>query len=275
MKQQSKLKSEVGVKPLLRWAGSKRRLLPALVCRAPSKFNRYYEPFVGSACLFLELSPKRAVLGDMNIGLMETYRMIRSRPCQVSALLQAMPINEQYYYYIRDVAPNILTATQRVARFIYLNRYCFNGVYRENRQGKFNVPRGVKTGNLPNLDEIQFFRNALKAVDLRTGDFVDCIKDAGKNDFIYLDPPYAVAGARYSGEYGYGGFNSNDLDRLIESLRLADTKGTNILLSYTDSEYLQKAFPKWQIDKISVNRSVSGFSKNRGVVSEVLIRNYR
>src|SRR5947208_694046 len=132
-------KSDAGIAPLLRWAGSKRKLIPQLLRHVPEGFDRYIEPFGGSACLFFALRPDRAIIADLNQELIETYRTLRSHPKLVHRAVFNMPRTKRYYYAIRDRTPQALSDVEKAARFLYLNRNCFNGVYRLNHAGCFNV----------------------------------------------------------------------------------------------------------------------------------------
>jgi DNA adenine methylase len=187
--------------PLLRWAGSKRKLLPELMRHVPEAFERYVEPFAGSGCLFFSLRPRKAVLGDINSELIETYRTIAKHPKLVARSLHALRGDKRTYYRLRDhYAPE--SPVDRATRFVYLNRHCFNGVYRINRAGRFNVPRGNRTGGIPS--EAEFYRCsiALRGTELRAGDYRTCLADIGSGDFVYLDPPYASRRRNTHGEYG-------------------------------------------------------------------------
>lgn len=225
---------------LLRWAGSKRKLLPLLTINVPRRFNRYIEPFAGSACLFFSSisSPRTAILGDFNGELLDFYRVVKTRPKALFDRLRAFEESEDFYYSLRSVDPARLNRTEAAARFLYLNRFCFNGVYRTNQSGKFNVPYGTKTGRLPNLTEIQACSHALKNVAFSPGDFEVTLSEAKKGDFVYLDPPYTTS--RYRGEYGYGAFCDSDFERLREALVGLDRKGVAFLLSYSSKMQLRR-----------------------------------
>jgi DNA adenine methylase len=260
--------------PILRWAGSKRRLLPLLLKNIPKKYNRYYEPFAGSACLYLATRPSSAVLGDLNAELIGTYRAIRSYPQKVAEGLQSLPTTEEFYYWIRCFKPEDLGEIDRAIRFIYLNRFCFNGVYRTNKLGHFNVPRGTRTGDIPTLSEIENFALVLKQAELRAGDFEKCLEDVKEGDFVYLDPPYALAGKKDRGEYGLGKFITDDIQRLVNIVNKMNDKGAHILVSYAEDTTLTTLFQNWHIQNITVRRSVSGFAKSRGTVKEIFISNF-
>ena len=259
--------------PMLRWAGSKRKLLPVLMSHVPFGFARYIEPFAGSACLFFALRPEAAVLGDINENLLNTYSTIRDHPRLVARQVASWRATSAEYYRIRSLRDEELEPVHRAARFVYLNRYCFNGVYRTNRSGHFNVPRGVRTGTLPS--EQVFFRCAvaIRKAELRPGDFEHCLNDVGKSDFVYLDPPYASRGRPRFGEYGYGCFADNDIKRLVQWLQQIDRAGAAFLLSYSDTAALKALTKKWNRRRLDVRRHVAGFADHRARVRELLVSN--
>lgn len=265
---------EQSVKPLLRWAGSKRKLLPVLRQVAPAQFSRYVEPFCGSACFYLELAPEVGLLGDINSELIHFYKRVRANPNLVGKLFHAMPTTERFYYDLRAVAPDSLGANERAARFLYLNRFCFNGVYRTNREGAFNVPRGMRVGALPSLEEIASFGRVLRRAEVRVGDFESTLAECGAGDFVYLDPPYAGRGVRNRGEYGANSFAEIDVVRLRHSLESASGRGAKILVSYGDVSVVREAFSDWRVSELTVGRNVSGFLHGRRDVQELLITNY-
>lgn len=271
-----RLKDQIGQlrkSTLLRWAGSKRKLLPLLTVNVPRKFNRYIEPFAGSACLFFSVisSSNAAILGDFNEELLDFYRIVKKRPNALFSRLTTFDESKDFYYSLRAVDPSRLSRTHAAARFLYLNRFCFNGVYRTNQSGKFNVPYGTKTGRLPNLAEIEFCSRALKNVDFSPGDFELTLSKATRGDFVYLDPPYASS--RNRGEYGYGAFCDSDFERLNDALVALDRKGASFLLSYKQDESTVNAFARWNSREVSVRRHVAGFVDNRGMVTELLVSN--
>ncbi|MBK8466326.1 MAG: Dam family site-specific DNA-(adenine-N6)-methyltransferase [Chloracidobacterium sp.] len=261
--------------PILRWAGSKRKILADLVMHAPVDYLRYIEPFAGSACLFCALNPPKAVLGDINPELLHCYQVIKEHPRLLARKARSIPNDEPTYYHQRQLNPNDLEPIDRAARFIYLNRYCFNGIYRTNRHGYFNVPRGVKTGSIQ--EESIFYRLsvALRNAELRCGDFSVCLSDITAGDFVYLDPPYAVPGKRDSGEYGVGSFQVADITRLVEALHEIENKGAHFLLSYVECPTLVDLLPKaWNQTRLRVRRHIAGFSQHRTSVIEVLVSNF-
>jgi DNA adenine methylase len=262
------------VKPIFRWAGSKRKLLDELVDRSPEKYSRYIEPFAGSACLFFALRPQDAVLADCNAELIATYSTIRNHPWLVHRMASGWPVTTKFYYEIREsvtAAPSPITAA---ARFVYLNRYCFNGVFRTNRSGDFNVPMGTGMGDFPPASSFYRCSIALRHAKLRAQDFAECLQDVRTDDFVYLDPPYAKEKGRFRGEYGYGSFSVADIDRLLECLVSIDRKGAKFLLSYSYCREIGSALKKWDHKSLLVRRHVAGFSQDRARVREALIANY-
>lgn len=259
--------------PVFRWAGSKRQLLPTLLSLIPSEIDRYYEPFLGSGCLFFALRPQRAVLGDMNEELIASYRVLAAHPRRLHEAAARMPDTKAFYYRIRSTT-TFENPLERAARFVYLNRFAFNGVFRCNRAGLFNVPRGRRTGNLPESKRFSRCAYALRNAELRACDFERCVQDAGSRDFLYLDPPYAKSHARFRGEYGYGSFAVADLERLFRLLLDLDKRGTKFLLSYSYCRDIQPLIQRWHCRRLLVQRHVAGFGSHRGQKREVLIANY-
>jgi DNA adenine methylase len=246
-------------------------MIPMLVRASPTKYARYVEPFAGSASLFFSLRPKNAVLGDLNHELIETYQAVRDSPSKVGRLARSFEDTEAAYYRIRDDVSPGKEVIFRAARFIYLNRHCFNGVYRTNKLGHFNVPRGTKTGS---IQDERFFSDCAKlfaSVKFIAGDFTKTLKHVRKGDFVYLDPPYSKEGRRPSGEYGYGSFEEKDLNRLNDELERIDRLGAVFLLSY--STELENLRSDWSTSYARVQRSVAGFAEKRTEVREILVSN--
>lgn len=264
----------MSIRPILRWAGSKRKLLPYLLASAPISYKRYIEPFLGSGCFFLALQPARALLGDFNVDLMAMYSVLRRCPGALALRVHSMPNTMKYYYQLRSQDQSELRSIDRAARFIYLNRFCFNGVYRENRAGKFNVPRGSHTGKLPSIDEFRECAKAFRRAVLCSGDFEKCLKNVRKGDFVYLDPPYATSRRQNDGEYGYDCFTEKDIPRLVTALKVGHDRGASILLSYSSMPLLRKELPDWNFREIKIRRNIAGFSHQRLDVTEVLVSNY-
>ena len=264
---------EVSRSPL-RWAGSKRKLVPTLERLAPARFKRYVEPFCGSLCLYVALKPTSALVGDINEELVNFYRMIAWRPKAIANAIHDLSEDEATYYELRSHDPHTLGQQARAVRFLYLNRFCFNGVYRTNRQGQFNVARGKHMGRIPPIQELIEFGRLMRRATVRQCDFQELVDAAERGDFLYLDPPYAGRGVRDRGEYGVGAFKEEDLDRLSESLHRASARGVKVLLSYADLPDIRSRFHNWNVTKLEIARNVAGFASARSSVSELILRNY-
>jgi len=259
---------------LIRWAGSKRKLIPVLRKSVPTSFERYIEPFCGSISLFLELPRSKAILSDINDELINFYKMVKTSPSYISFEMSKLESTEENYYRVRSLNPADLSRKERAVRFFFLNRHCFNGVYRTNKLGLFNVPYGSKLTSIPSAAEVMDFSRFVRGVTFECADFEAIISRAQLNDFVYVDPPYAGRDVKDRGEYGQIKFSELDIGRLHLALVQASTRGAKILLSYADIPLIRQTFAGWHIETVSVGRSVSGFSKGRMKVNEVLIKNF-
>lgn len=230
---------------------------------------------MGSACLFFYLRPEHALLSDINTELVEAFAAVRDYPDSVYRRLTQFPLGEKGYYLVRAMDQHCLTSVERGARFIYLNRFCFNGLYRTNQAGKFNVPySSAKTGRLLNWSEFVACSKELENIELRCGDFQDVLNDEIKpGDFVYLDPPYAQANQRISLQYGPQSFGLEDIDRLRSTVKEIDRKGAHFVLSYADCDEATEAFGKWKSQKVSTYRNIAGFAVHRGPAMELIFSN--
>ena len=262
--------------PFLRWAGSKRKILPTLVEYWRSDYQRYIEPFVGCAALFFRLQPIVAVLGDINTELIEVYEIVRENPDTFHEALAALPTGEKQYYRIRREVPESLSKFCRAVRFVYLNRHCFNGIYRTNSNGRFNVPYGgAKPGGIPPVESFRKCSQLLQRATLRACDFGHLLRDTRKGDFVYIDPPYAVKSRRIFCEYGPREFSNSDIERLAHHLRRMDSRGVHFVVSYADSVEARRSFAEWKIKRIRVRRHVAGFSSARRMAYELVTTNIK
>jgi len=260
--------------PFLRWAGSKRRLVPILRSYWRPHYNRYLEPFAGSACLFFSLNPPSAILGDLNGELISTYMEVKYRLNGLLAKLSTLHRSRREYKKLRSLHPEALNPCARAARFIYLNRYCFNGLYRTNLKGEFNVPYGgEKSGNVPSAELLRECSKQLMKTRLVAGDFERVLQHARKGDFIYMDPPFAVRARRVFNEYHPDTFQGDDINRLRQWLEKLDRKGISFLVSYAESaeaDILARGFHR---RRVSVRRNIAGFAADRSDSNEILISN--
>lgn len=260
---------------LLRWAGSKAKLLPDLKRVAPREYQRYIEPFAGSACLFFAIEPHRAILGDINPELANLYNAIKTSPQEVYEALTGIPANADGYYRLRAVDPHCITNSQRAARLIFLMKACFNGVYRTNMRGEFNVPMGNRVYALPTLQELIRASVQMQNAEILLGDYAKTIELSAPGDWIYLDPPYRNA-ARYRGEYGYAAdFNKDHMTLFIERARRLADNGRFVTVSYYYDEGLIASFPGWFVHRASARRSVAGNTRSRGRVAELILTSYQ
>jgi len=262
------------IRPFLRWAGSKRRQIPILQQFWNPNYTRYLEPFAGSSCLFFAIRPASAILADKNRELIEAYEVLREDPQYLFTSLAALPRNKTTYYYERSRHPQNLSRFERAVRFIYLNRNCFNGIYRTNLSGQFNVPfGGERTGAEITLRELIACADALETAKIRCWDFGQTLRCAKKGDFVYIDPPYAVSGRRVFREYGAKMFDLNDVERLKNHLKNMHERGAEFVVSYADSSEGRSISADWSSKRIRVARQVAGFSGSRRHAYELLITN--
>jgi DNA adenine methylase len=263
-------------KPILRWAGSKKRSLEYLLSTAPEQFERYIEPFAGSACLFFNLLPPKAVLGDINPQLIEFYRTVTRHGGRVFDIFSDLKRNSKTYYRVRDIYPSEAGVIRRAAYFFYLNRNCFNGIFRVNKSGKFNVPfSNSRVPAYPTKDEFLDSIKALASAKLDCSDFMKlCNKHVRKGDFVYLDPPYYVPKQRVFREYVPHDFASDDVARLSRTLQLIDARSARFLMNYPDCDMMRTIARRWSYHPIEIRRTISGKSESRGISRELLIYNF-
>jgi len=260
--------------PIFRWAGSKRQISHLLFEGFPASFERYVEPFCGSASLFFLLEPPQALLSDINPELTTTYQTIKRNHHKIKEIVESMVDDKDYYNSIRSINPKTLNNIERSARFIYLNRLCFNGLYRTNRSGDFNVPySGNRTRTLEIGNTLKDAALLLKNTQIECCDFLETIRSTKKGDFAYIDPPYATKEKGFC-EYSASPFNTSNLQTLIKELNRADKRGVKFLVSYANCEEIRSLTSKWEIKTIAVRRNISGFSGHRRFAEEVMIKNY-
>lgn len=261
------------MEPLLKWPGGKRQLLPKLLTFIPKSFRRYVEPFFGSGALFFSLTPSQALISDTNEDLMNCYQIIRNNPKLLTDQLAKMKNNAEEYYKTRASRPK--GSIQKAARFIYLTRLSFNGIYRVNRKGLFNVPYGYRTWlPAPDPKRIRSISNVLKNCEMQSGDFADTLSVCQKDDFIYLDPPYTVA----HGENGFLKYNANlfawdDQIRLADCARDLQKKGCKILMSNASHESIRNLYSTFKIIEVTRSSTIAASSAYRRYVQELIITN--
>jgi DNA adenine methylase len=260
-------------RPFLRWAGSKRKQLSRLAFFWSSDHERYVEPFAGSACLFFELAPKAAVLGDSNRDLIEVYRVVRDEPERLYARLRRIQRDLPTYLRWRRLKPVSLDRETRALRFLYLNRNCFNGIYRTNMNGEFNVPMGTRLGEYFGKNDLLHCSKLLQRSTLVAGDFAKTLDRVKAGDFVYLDPPYAVKSRRIFREYGKKIFSTADIPRLSESLMEIVKRDADFLVSYADCAEARVLANEWNSVRLPIKRHIAGFAGDRKKAYEWLISN--
>lgn len=261
--------------PFLRWAGSKRKQVTRLALFWSPNHKRYVEPFAGSACLFFEIAPKVAVLGDSNEELIEVYRVVRDEPERLYRRLCRIGRDPATYLRWRYLKPETLDRETRALRFLYLNRNCFNGIYRTNLRGEFNVPMGTRLGEYFSRDDLLRCCRLLRSSTLVAGDFAKTLERVTAGDFVYLDPPYAVTSRRIFREYGKETFDTADIPRLSESLTEIVRRKADFLVSYADCAEARQLARKWFSVRLPIKRHIAGFAGCRKTAYEWLISNRR
>lgn len=263
-------------KPFLRWAGSKRSVVKKLAQNTPPNFTRYFEPFVGSGALFFHLRPMEAVLSDLNWDVVNLFHQVKERPEELHGRLVKPIRDKQTYLEIREKFGTEEDKLDRAASMLFLNRNCFNGLYRTNKTGKFNVPYAAKgRGNYPSLEDLLVSSRQLQNVRIIHGDFSTVIaSEIRENDFVYLDPPYVKSEGRIFNEYVKGHFNHQDTHRLAVLLREIHSKGAFFLLSFIDDAIIEEIATEWGSEKYLVQKNISGFAASRRKSSEILVKNW-
>jgi DNA adenine methylase len=261
------------VRPILKWAGGKQALSARLVETFPVRFERYFEPFVGGASVFLALQPRRAVLCDRNAWLIDTYRAVRDHAADVARELLGLRNTREDYLRIRALDPRSLAPARRAAHLVYLNKTCFRGLFRVNRQGRFNVPYGAYGRRYFDPGNLERFSGCLAGVDLRCGDFEEGLAGITSRDFAYLDPPYHKLGGysdfnRYTNEP----FAEADHERLAATCRTLARLGVRFALTQSDTAFVRRLFAGFRRRRIAARREINLASGRRDIV-ELLITN--
>ena len=264
----------VKAKPFLKWAGGKRALLPEIKKRMPDDCGKYFEPFVGGGALFFSKLPDSAVLSDKNKELINCYRQVKDALDEVIDLLKLMKYNKDEYDKIKlSISTD---PVERAARFIYLNRCCWNGLWRVNSKGEFNVPFG-KYDDPTIYDEkvLTSASLALQSTELLTGDFVSKSRNAKSDDFVYFDPPYTVKhGNNDFRAYNEKIFSWKDQERLARQAKKLAEKGVNVMISNAKAREIRDLYEGFTIDEVSRTSTISGEKKGRGLVKEFIITSY-
>ncbi|MCI9250565.1 MAG: DNA adenine methylase [Lachnospiraceae bacterium] len=273
--------SDTNTAPFVKWAGGKRQLLEHLSVRMPKEYTDYYEPFVGGGALLFHQKPSWAFINDINWELIHTYTEIRDHVGPLSVLLSSMDqvtCTKEFYYEMRGRYNDKLKTkdydTEMAALFIYLNKHCFNGLYRVNRKGQFNVPwnqkEQVRSVDVENIKNISYY---LKSVTITCQDFEASLETAKKGDFIYFDSPYAPLNPASFDSYTKEGFTEEEHRRLAKVFRELSERGCYCMLTNHNTELIQELYQDYLQEEVDVRRAINSDPRKR-VGKEVIIRNY-
>ena len=263
-------------RPILKWAGGKTQLLPEILRRLPSAIDTYYEPFVGGAAVFFALAAEgrfqRAVLSDTNPELVGLYRCVQRDVEGVIRALEKYRYDEGEYYRVRD-SKQPRSPTARAARLIFLNKTGYNGLYRVNRAGQFNVPFGrYKNPTICDSENLRAAARALRTAELRVGDFATVTRRACAGDAVYFDPPYLPISKTASfTAYDRHAFALADHERLSAAFAELDARSVAVLLSNSDTRATRRLFASFRVDTVAVSRAINSNASKRGPVSEILV----
>ena len=267
-------------KPFLKWAGGKRQLIQQIDEYIPRKFNKYIEPFVGGGALLFYLLPEKAIIIDNNEELINCYRVIKNNVSQLVELLKAHKNEKNYFYKIRalDREPDKfrkLTDIEKASRTIFLNRCCYNGLYRVNSKGQFNAPFGrYKNPRFCDEKNLNAVNIALQNVEIYKDTFGGCLELAEKDDFIYFDPPYhPISSTAYFTSYTKENFGREAQRKLFKTFKKLDDKGCKVMLSNSSNDFIKKLYDGHNIKTIYAKRAINSKASKRGKIKELLILN--
>ena len=271
---------DMSIKPFLKWVGGKRQLLPEIRSYFPSQTFRYVEPFMGGAAVFFHLMPEKAVLNDINTELVNCFNVVKQFPHKLIEDLSKHVYNVEYYNRIRSLDREkggllSLDEVARASRFIYLNRTGFNGLYRVNSKGFFNVPIGrYKNPRIVDEQALLACSDCLQGAHITNLSFEDVLAETESGDFVYLDPPYIPISETSSfTSYADAGFNAADQVRLAQAVRDLDSRGISFLVSNSHTERVFELYEGFHISEVSATRAINSKGDGRQAVKEVLITN--
>ena len=260
-------------RPFLKWAGGKSQLLPEILARLPPAFRRYHEPFLGGGAVFFALAPARATLSDVNADLVAAYEALRDDVEGVIAELQHHRAEEEHYYRVRAQSPASLGRAAGAARTIFLNRTCYNGLYRVNSKGEFNVPYGrYSHPTICHADNLRLAAIALQNVELRCEDALAAGARAARGDLVYFDPPYDPLSTTSSfTSYARGGFGRDEQAALAEVFGVLAARGVHVVLSNSDTPLVRDLYARFRIEPVYARRAINSRADRRGHVREVIV----
>lgn len=269
--------------PVVKWVGGKRQLLPQILPLIPKRMTAYCEPFLGGGAVLFALQPKRALVNDLNQDLITVYRVIKE---DADALIEHLSRHEntpEYFYRIRDLdrdkeAYAALSDVEKASRLLYLNKTCYNGLFRVNASGAFNSPYGhYRRPNIVNEQTIRGVSRYFNSCDITffSGDFASVLEQVPKGGFVYLDPPYDPVSdtASFTG-YNRGGFGREEQMRLKECCDALTARGVKFLLSNSATPFIRELYGSYRVSIVQARRAVNSVASRRGAIEEVLVRNY-
>jgi len=262
--------------PFLKWAGGKTELLPEILKRLPKSFGGYWEPFIGGGALFFNVSPAVATISDFNEDLINCYRVVRDDVAELITALKKHKNDPIHFAKVRKMQPWQLEPIERAARLIFLNKTCFNGLYRVNSRGEFNVPFG-RYENPRICDErvLNEASRALKNVAIECRDFRHLLYKVQPGDFVYFDPPYVPVSETASfTSYSEAPFDQREQKALSQVFRALNDRGCYLMLSNSDTELIRRLFKNFNIESLLVSRAINCNPNKRGKISELIITNY-
>ena len=272
------------VVPFLKWVGGKRQLIPSIIAHLPKNIKgyNYIEPFIGGGAILFYLQPQNAIINDLNKELINVYEVIKNNLDELIFDLKNHKNESDYFYQIRALDRkedfDNLNPIQRASRIIYLNKTCFNGLYRVNNAGEFNAPFGrYQNPNIVNEPTLKAVHKYLKSnnIQILCNDYSEVLKELDRKSFVYLDPPYhpISENSNFTG-YVQGGWNTADQIDLKNACDELNNNGINFLLSNSSSEFIKNLYKDYKISTVKANRAINSNGSDRGEVDEVLIRNY-
>ncbi len=266
--------------PFVKWAGGKGQLLRQMQESFPSDFGAYLEPFLGGGAVFFHIRPERAILGDINAELLNVYWIVQNDVELLMAELgkhESRKKEEEYYYEVRQWKPGELNPVARASRTIFLNKTCYNGLYRVNSSGQFNVPFGqYENPMLYNRENLLACNRTLRGRLLLADDYRKTLSYARENDFVYLDPPYQpVSPTANFTAYTKDSFAENDQEELAKVFAELDERGCKVMLSNSATDFVRNLYGQYHIQRIRASRPISSKAETRGEVEEFLVMNYK
>lgn len=266
--------------PIVKWVGGKRQLMFELLKNMPKSYNRYFEPFIGGGALFFELQPQNGYISDMNEELINLYTVVKDDVYKLIDDLNKHKVSKEYFLKIRNLDRtekyNSLSDVKKASRFIYLNRTCFNGMYRVNSQGQFNVPFGnYKNPRIVDAENLINCSKLLKNTEICCADFSEILNKVQKGDFVYFDPPYVPLNETSSfTSYTKDGFDLDMQFKLRDVCDELDSMGVMFMLSNSDTKLVNELYSSYEIKKVFASRAINANGNGRGKITEVLVRNY-